>query len=50
MHPRQLSFEHTVQLWTEWLCHGLAGMAVTPAAVLFQAIAQRKVGNRPARI
>ena len=50
VHPRQLSFKHTVQLWTEWLCHGLAGMAVAHAAVLFQAIAQQKVGNRPGRI
>jgi hypothetical protein len=22
VHPRQLSFKHTVQLWTEWLCRG----------------------------
>ena len=50
VHPRQLSFKHTVQLWTEWLCHGLAGMAVAHAAVLFEAIAQQKVGNRPGRI
>lgn len=50
VHPRQLSFKHTVQLWTEWLCHGLAGMAVAHAAVLLQAIAQQKVGNRPGRI
>ena len=34
VHPRQLSFKHTVQLWTEWLCHGLAGIAVAHAAVL----------------
>jgi hypothetical protein len=50
VHPRHLSFKHTVQLWTEWLCHGLAGMAAAHAAVLFQAIAQQKVGNRPGRI
>jgi len=50
VHPRQLSFKHTVQLWTEWLCHGLAGMVAAHAAVLFQAIAQQKVGNRPSRI
>jgi hypothetical protein len=50
VHPRQLSFKHTVQLWTEWLCRGLAGMAVAHAAVLFQAIAQQKVGNRQGRI
>ena len=50
VHPRQLSFKHTVQLWTEWLCRGLAGMAAAHATALFHAIAQQKVGNRPGRI
>ena len=50
VHPPQLSFKHTVQLWTEWLCHGLAGMAAAHVAALFQVIAQQNVGNRPGRI
>jgi hypothetical protein len=50
VHPRQLSFKHTVQLWTEWLSRGLVGIAAAHAAVFFQVIAQQKVGNRPGRI
>jgi hypothetical protein len=50
MHPRQLSFKHTVQLWTEWVAQGLAGLAAAHSEVLFHAIAQRQVGNRPGRI
>jgi hypothetical protein len=50
MHPRQLSFKHTVQLWTEWVAQGLAGSSAARATVLFQAIAQQQVGERPGRI
>jgi hypothetical protein len=50
MHPRQLSFKHTVQLWTEWVSQGLASMTAVHTAVLLQAIAQQSVGNRPGRI
>ncbi len=50
LHPRQLSFKHTVQLWTQWLAH-CAGTGVEPReAGLFRLIAQRKVGQRPGRI
>lgn len=50
MHPRQLSFKHTVQLWTEWITLGLAGVAGAHNEILFRTIAQREVGNRPGRL
>lgn len=48
VHPRQLSFKHTAQLWIQCLAHG----AVTEPhqTTLFRLIAQRKVGQRPGRI
>ncbi len=49
LHPRQLSFKHTVQLWTQWLAH-CAGIGIDPReAGLFRLIAQRQVGQRPGR-
>ncbi len=50
VHPRQLSFKHTVQIWTEWVAQGLAGVAATHEEILFRTIAQRTVGNRPGRL
>jgi hypothetical protein len=50
VHPRQLSFKHTVQLWTEWVAQGLADSATERTMFLFHAIAQQQVGNRPGRI
>ena len=46
--PRQLSFKHTVQLWTAWVSRGLS--ATTDCGRLFRLIAQGTVGNRPGRI
>jgi hypothetical protein len=40
--PRQLSFKHTVQLWTAWRC--------AHEENFFLLIAQLRVGNRPGRI
>jgi hypothetical protein len=48
VHPRQLSFKHTVQLWTEWTAHRL-DLTADPAT-LFRLIAQPSVGHRPGRI
>ncbi len=50
VHPRQLSFKHTVRLWTEWVAQGLAGSAAERTTVFFHAIAQQQVGDRPGRI
>ena len=46
--PRELSFKHTVQLWTEWVSRGLS--ATKGCGLLFTLIAQCRVGNRPGRI
>jgi hypothetical protein len=46
--PRDLSFKHTVQLWTEWVARGLD--ATHDRQRLLALIAQRKVGHRPGRI
>jgi hypothetical protein len=43
VYPRELSFKHTVQMWSSW------PSAAEPSE-LFRLIAQRPVGNRPGRI
>jgi hypothetical protein len=50
IHPRQLSFKHTVQVWTEWVTRGLACEGSTNAQILFQTIAQLRVAKRPGRL
>jgi len=42
--PRELSFKHTVQLWTEWVSRGLS--ATKDGGRLFTLIAQCKVGRK----
>jgi len=46
--PRELSFKHTVQLWTEWVSRGLS--ATKDGGRLFTLIAQCRVGNRSGRM
>jgi len=46
--PRELSFKHTVQLWTEWVSRGLS--ATKEGGRLFTLIAQCRVGNRSGRM
>jgi len=46
VHPRELSFKHTVQLWSVWTETALRA----EPAELFRLIAQLTVGNRPGRI
>lgn len=46
--PRKLSYKHTCQLWTQWVCRGLS--ATADASRLFMLIAQVPVGHRPDRI
>jgi len=43
VYPREPSFKHTVQMWSSWPSGAEPGE-------LFRLIAQRPVGNRPARI
>lgn len=50
VHPRKLSFKHTVQMWTEWTSQRLPSNPARHNATLFRLIAQLKVGNRPDRI
>lgn len=48
--PRQLSFKHTVQLWTSWRQLNLSGYDEDVLKALFELIAQQQVGHRPGRI
>lgn len=50
IHPRQLSFKHTVQIWTEWVTRGLVCAGATNERSLFRTIAQLRVGKRPGRV
>jgi hypothetical protein len=50
LEPRQLSFKHTVQIWTQWSGRGLLNDPAPCIAVLLRLIAQRKVRKRPGRI
>ena len=46
--PRELSFKHALQLWTQWTARGLS--AAHDSGRLFTLIAQGRVGHRPGRI
>lgn len=47
--PRQLSFKHTVQLWTEWTARKLTHRRTGYNAALWQLLAQVRVADRPGR-
>jgi hypothetical protein len=50
LQPRELSFKHTVQMWTQWTSiHSGRGQEL-PRDGLFQLIVQVRVGHRPGRI
>lgn len=49
VHPRELSFKHTVQMWTEWASISLQKRPL-PRAEFFRLIAQLIVGKRPNRL
>jgi hypothetical protein len=48
LQPRDLSFKHAVQMWTEWTSRHVTSSSQQHAG-LFRLIAQVKVGNRPGR-
>ncbi len=50
LHPRQISFKHTVQLWIAWAEQGHGVEDGTQLYALFALIAQQRVGDRPGRI
>jgi hypothetical protein len=47
--PREISFKHTVQIWSEWTTQCRNGDTAQNAATLFRLIAQIKVNQRPGR-
>jgi hypothetical protein len=49
VHPRQLSFKHTVQMWSQWSVAAISDSCVQYAQ-FFRLIGQVVVGNRPGRI
>lgn len=49
IHPRQLSFKHTVQMWSEWTSTMLRADPIRRGE-FFRLIAQLTVANRPGRI
>ena len=48
--PRQLSFKHTVQLWTEWTARKLTHRTDVHSLHLWQLLACVRVGDRPGRV
>ena len=50
IHPRELSFKHTVQMWMEWISQRLSNNPALHNRTLLRLIAQLNVGNRPGRI
>lgn len=50
LHPRELSFKHTVQMWTQWPLLRANRSARRLQAQLFALIAQVIVGHRPGRL
>jgi hypothetical protein len=48
--PRMLSFKHTVQLWSEFSARSLCRTEANSLTLLFELIAQQRVGHRPRRI
>jgi hypothetical protein len=49
VHPRELSFKHAVQMWTQWTSHHF-GLSPNNDGLLLALIAQVRVGNRPGRV
>lgn len=50
VHPRMLSFKHTVQLWSAWIARRLCRPRDACIELLFTLIGQLRVGNRPGRV
>ncbi len=50
IHPRQISFKHTIQIWISWDRHPWETVTEEQTAFLFVLIAQHRVGRRAGRI
>ena len=48
--PRELSFKHTVQIWSQWTALHSATRHDWQRDILFKLIAQVRVGQRPGRL
>ena len=48
--PRELSFKHTVQIWTQWILLNSGKGKDWQRDILFKLIAQVRVGQRPGRL
>jgi DDE family transposase len=48
--PRQLSFKHTVQIWTVWQHRGAGAQDPVTLSALLVMIAEQRVGKRPRRV
>jgi hypothetical protein len=48
--PRELSFKHTVQIWTQWISSRPDWKSDSQRDNLFRLIAQVRVGHRPGRL
>ena len=48
--PRELSFKHTVQIWTQWTSLNSGRGQDWQRDILFELIAQVRVGQRPGRL
>ena len=50
LQPRELSFKHTVQMWTQWISPRSGCDCDSQRNNLFRLIAQVTVGHRPGRL
>ena len=50
LQPRQLSFKHTVQIWTQWTLLNAGRSRDLQRDTLFKLIVQIRVGERPGRL
>ena len=50
LQPRELSFKHTVQMWTQWIPPRSGCDCDSQRNNLFRLIAQVTVGHRPGRL
>jgi hypothetical protein len=48
--PRQISFKHTLQMWSAWSHTQFRSVTTEDTTWLFRLIAQVRVGNRPGRM
>jgi hypothetical protein len=50
IHPRQISFKHTLQAWVVWSRYSWEGAGDDQTTLLLMLIAEQRAGNRSGRI